>query len=222
MNTEMNELDRLAERLRAVPAADPGPAARTRAWNLVAARLPAKPTVVARRSRPGRLVLALVAAVALLLVGTAAAAAQSLPTWPLYPIKRFDESVRATVTLGAQARFTYRLELARVRLAEAQAMLEQGRLDLVEAALDSYEADLAQAAAEAEDAGSADLKATLDRELQQAIEVHDAQLAQLQANVTNPAAQAAIQKARDRALNTAPPALGPKNPQDKQPQPTRH
>jgi uncharacterized protein DUF5667 len=206
MSTEMERFERLAERLRAVPAADPGAAGRIRAWNLVSASLTAKPAVsTARRWRPLRLAGALAAALAVLLLGTAVAAAQSLPNSPLYPVKRFDEGVRASLTLGTTARFDYQLELAQTRLVEAQAMLEQDRLDLAEAALSSYEADLSQAADLAASAGSPGVRGMLEDRLQEAIAVHDAQLAQLQGEVTNPVAQAAIQEARDRALNTTPP-----------------
>ncbi len=207
MNTEMDRFERLAERLQALPRVDPDPATRIRAWNLVSARLAGGPVAApARRWRPFRLATALVAALAVLLVGSAAASAQSLPNSALYPIKRFDEGLRATLTLGAPARFSYRLELARIRLVEAQAMVDAGRLDLAEAALQSYETDLAEAAAEAEQAGSPSDQALLESRLQEAIQVHDAQLAHLQGQVTNPAAVAAIQAARDRALNTTPPA----------------
>jgi hypothetical protein len=207
----MDRFERLAERLQAVQPVNPDSATRIRAWNLVSARLAGRQVAVpARRWRPIRLTSALVAALAVLLVGTAVASAQSLPNSPLYPIKRFDEGLRATLTLGAQARFSYHLELARIRLAEAQAMVDAGRLDLAEVALESYEADLSEAAAEAEQAGSAADQALLESRLQQAIQVHDAQLAHLQGQVTNPAALAAIQAARDRALNTTPPAASPK------------
>jgi hypothetical protein len=207
----MDRFERLAERLQAVQPVNPDSATRIRAWNLVSARLAGSQVAVpARRWRPFRLATALVAALAVLLVGSAVASAQSLPNSPLYPIKRFDEGLRATLTLGAQARFNYHLELARIRLAEAQAMMDAGRLDLAEVALESYAADLSEAAAEAEQAGSPEDQALLESRLQQAIQVHDAQLAQLQGQVTNPAALAAIQAARDRALNTTPPAASPK------------
>jgi len=140
-----------------------------------------------------------------LLLGTAVAAAQSLPNSPLYPVKRFDEGVRASLTLGTTARFDYQLELARTRLVEAQAMLEQDRLDLAEASLSSYQADLSQAADLAASASTPGVRGMLENRLQEAIAVHDAQLALLQREVTNPVAQAAIQEARDRALNTTPP-----------------
>ena len=213
MSSEMDRFERLAERLQAVAPVTPDGATRIRAWNLVSARLAGGPVAApARRWRPFRLATALVAALAVLLVGTAVASAQSLPNSPLYPIKRFDEGLRATLTLGAPARFSYRLELARIRLVEAQAMLDADRLDLAEDALQSYQADLSEAAAEAEQAGSPSDQTLLESRLQEAIEVHDAQLAQLQGQVTNPAALAAIQAARDRALNTTPSAAGKPNP----------
>jgi len=214
VNPETDRFDRLAERLRGLPPVAPDPATRVRAWNLVSARLAGGPVAApARRWRPFRLATALVAALAVLLVGTAVASAQSLPNSALYPIKRFDEGLRVALTLGAPARFSYHLELARIRLEEAQAMVDAGRLDLTEAALQSYQADLVEAAAEAEQAGSPADQALLESRLQEAIQVHDAQLANLQGEVTNPDAVAAIQAARDRALNTTPPGSGkPKAP----------
>lgn len=206
----MDPFERLVERLQAVAPVTPDPATRIRAWNLVSARLAGGPVAApAGHWRSFRLVAALVSALAVLLVGTAVASAQSLPNSPLYPIKRFDEGLRATLTLGAPARFDYRLELARIRLVEAQAMLDADRLDLAEGALQSYQADLTEAATEAEQAGSPSDQALLESRLQEAIQVHDAQLAQLQGEVTNPAALAAIQAARDRALNTTPSAGKP-------------
>jgi nucleotide-binding universal stress UspA family protein len=214
VNTEMDRFERLAERLQGMPPVTPDPATRIRAWNLVSARLAGGPVAApARRFRPFRLATALAAALAVLLVGSAVASAQSLPNSPLYSIKRFDEGLRLALTVGAPTRFSYHLELARIRLVEAQAMVDADRLDLAEAALQSYEADLAEAAAEAEQAGSPADQALLENRLQEAIQVHDAQLANLQGQVTNPAAVAAIQAARDRALNTTPPAAGkPKTP----------
>ncbi len=214
MNTEMDRFERLAERLQGMPPVTPDPATRIRAWNLVSARLAGGPVAApARRFRPFRLATALAAALAVLLVGSAVASAQSLPNSPLYSIKRFDEGLRLALTVGAPSRFSYHLELARIRLVEVQAMVNADRLDLAEAALQSYEADLADAAAEAEQAGSPADQALLENRLQEAIQVHDAQLANLQGQVTNPDAVAAIQAARDRALNTAPPGSGkPKTP----------
>jgi len=214
VNTEMDRFERLAERLQGMPPVTPDPATRIRAWNLVSARLAGGPVAApARRFRPFRLATALAAALAVLLVGSAVASAQSLPNSPLYSIKRFDEGLRLALTVGAPSRFSYHLELARIRLVEVQAMVNADRLDLAEAALQSYEADLADAAAEAEQAGSPADQALLENRLQEAIQVHDAQLANLQGQVTNPDAVAAIQAARDRALNTAPPGSGkPKTP----------
>ncbi len=214
VNTEMDRFERLAERLQGMPPVTPDPATRIRAWNLVSARLAGGPVAApARRFKPFRLATALAAALAVLLVGSAVASAQSLPNSPLYSIKRFDEGLRLALTVGAPSRFSYHLELARIRLVEVQAMVNADRLDLAEAALQSYEADLADAAAEAEQAGSPADQALLENRLQEAIQVHDAQLANLQGQVTNPDAVAAIQAARDRALNTAPPGSGkPKTP----------
>lgn len=207
MSTEMARLERLAERLRGVPAVDPGPAGRIRAWNLVSASLAARPAAAAPKPRPWRslrLAGALAAALAVLLLGTVVAAAQSLPNSALYPVKRFDENVRAALSLGTTAQFNYRLELADTRLAEARAMLAQDRLDLAEAALKDYETDVTEAASLADSDGSPADKATLENRLQEAIEVHDAQLQQLLGEVTNPVARAAIQEAVNRALNAAP------------------
>jgi hypothetical protein len=206
MSTEMDRLQRLADRLRTVTPVDPGPAGRIRAWNLVSASLTVRPAAAPRpRAWPSlRLAGALAGAVAVLVLGAVTAAAQSLPNSPLYSVKRFDENVRAALTVGTTARFDYRLELADTRLVEAQAMIEQDRLDLAEAALESYDADLAEAAALAAEAGSPAATDLLETRLERAIAVHDAQLQGLQGEVTNPVARAAIQAARDRALSTAP------------------
>jgi len=215
MSTEMERLERLAERLRGVPAVDPGPAGRIRAWNLVSASLAASPAAAAPKPRPRRslrLAGALAAALAVLLLGTVVAAAQSLPDSALYPVKRFDENVRDALTLGTSARFNYRLALADTRLSEAQAMLARDRLDLAEAALQDYETDVTEAAALAESDLSPADKATLENRLQEAIEVHDAQLQNLLGAVTNPVARAAIQQAQNRALNAAPSAAGKPQP----------
>lgn len=207
MSTEMERLERLAERLRGVPAVDPGSAGRIRAWNLVSASLAAGPAAAAPKPGPWlslRLAGALAAALAVLMLGTVVAAAQSLPDSALYPVKRFDENVRAALTLGSTARFNYRLAVAATRLSEAQAMLAANRLDLAEGALQDYETDLTEAAALADSNGSPVDNATLENRLQEAIEVHNAQLQQLLGEVTNPVAQAALQDAMNRALNTAP------------------
>jgi len=207
MSTEMDRLQRLADRLRTVPPVDPGTAGRIRAWNLVSASLTARPAAAPRPRawRSLRLAGALAGACAVLVVGAVTAAAQSLPSSPLYPVKRFDENVRAALTLGTTARFDYRLELAQTRLVEAQVMIEQDRLDLAEAALESYDVDLTEAAALAAEAGSPAATDLLESRLERAIAVHDAQLQGLQGEVTNPVAREAIQEARDRALNTTPP-----------------
>lgn len=205
MNLEQDRLERLADRLRGIPAVDPGPAGRIRAWNLVSASLKATPAVSRPRSwRPLRLAGALAAVGAVLVLGTVTAAAQSLPNSLLYPVKRFDENVRAALTFGAAARFDYTLDLAQVRLVEARAMIAENRVDLAEAALQSYDTDLSDAAGLAANAESPGARALLDNRLQQAIETHDAQLQQLQGEVSNPEARAAIEEARNRALSTAP------------------
>jgi hypothetical protein len=198
---ETQRLEALAERLRAVEPAVPSPAAKIRGWNLVAASV----EQAARPQRSGRsvwrLALAGAAAAVLLVAGAVAASANSLPDSPFYGIKGALEQVRGDLAISPADRLTYHLDLAQTRLTEAEAMIARHRLDLTDQALSAMNQQLQDAAdvAAAEAQSSPALAADMQARLEQAIEVHDQQLAGLQGEVTNPTAQLAIARARDGA-----------------------
>ena len=201
MTSEMERLERLAERLRAVDPVMPSPGAKIRGWNLVLAAVEQSATVHSRTHPVRRLVLAAVAAAVLLVAGAVAASADSLPDSALYPIKGVMENVRGALTFSPSDKLAYHLDLARTRLTEAEAMIARHRVDLADQALSSLDDQLNDAALviQAEKAGDPALAASLQNRLVQAIATHDQQLAGLQGQVTNPAAIAAITQARDRA-----------------------
>jgi hypothetical protein len=201
LTPEMERLERLAERLRAVEPVMPSPGAKIRGWNLVLAAVEQSATVRSRTHPVRRLVLAAVAAAVLLVAGAVAASADSLPDSALYPLKGVVENVRGALAFSPSDKLAYHLELARTRLTEAEAMIARHRVDLADQALSSL-ADQLNAAAlvvQAEKAGDPALAASLQNRLVQAIATHDQQLAGLQGQVTNPAAIAAITQARDKA-----------------------
>ena len=201
MISESQRLERLAERLRSVEPAQPSPAAKIRAWNLVSADLQKPANRSLRRRSAGRLILAGLAAAALLVAGAVAAAADSLPDSAFYPIKGTIENVEGVFALTPTDRFNLHLSLAGTRLREAAAMFARHRVDLAEQALAGMEEQLTSAATVVKAAKVTDpaVSASLERELQQAVETHDNQLAGLQGEVTNPTAVDAITKARNRA-----------------------
>jgi hypothetical protein len=201
MSSEGQRLERLAERLRAVEPAPPSPAAKIRAWNLIVAEVE-KPAARRRQARSsGRLVLAGLAAAALLVAGTIAAAADSLPDSTLYPVKGVIEAVQGGLALTPAAQFDYHLGLARTRLREAEAMFARHRVDLADAALTSMEGQLTSAATVVRTTRLSEpaIGESLAQQLAQAVETHDNQLAELQGQVTNPSALDAITQARNRA-----------------------
>ncbi|HSO93052.1 MAG TPA: DUF5667 domain-containing protein, partial [Candidatus Dormibacteraeota bacterium] len=211
MISESQRLERLAERLRAVEPAQVSPTAKIRAWNLVAADLQ-KPTRAGLRNRSaGRLVLAGLAAAALLVAGAGAAAADSLPDSALYPVKGALENVEGVFALTASDRFNHHLALAGTRLMEADAMFARHRVDLADQALAGMEDQLTSAASVVKATQAVDpaVSASLGRELQQAVETHDNQLAGLQGHVTNPTAVDAITRARNRAQDALQVAAAP-------------
>jgi hypothetical protein len=201
LTPEMERLERLAERLRAVDPIMPSPGAKIRGWNLVLAAVEQSATVRSRTHPVRRLVLAAVAAAVLLVAGAVAASADSLPDSALYPLKGVMENVRGALAFSPSDKLAYHLDLARTRLTEAEAMIARHRVDLADQALSSLDDQLNDAAlvVQAEKAGDPALAASLENRLVQAIATHDQQLAGLQGQVTNPAAIAAITQARDRA-----------------------
>jgi hypothetical protein len=199
--SENQRLERLAERLRAVEPAQPSPTAKIRAWNLVTADLQKPARAGVTRRSAGRLILAGLAAAALLVAGAVAAAADSLPDSALYPVKGALENVEGVFALTATDQFNHHLGLAGTRLREAEAMFARHRVDLADQALAGMEDQLASAATVVKATKSLDpaVSASLENELQQAVETHDNQLAGLQGQVTNPTAVDAITRARNRA-----------------------
>ncbi len=211
MSSELERLERLAERLRAVDTATPSPNAKIRGWNLVLAAVEQSATVRSRAHPVRRLVLAAVAAAVLVVVGAVAASADSLPDSAFYPLKGVLESARGALTFGASDQLTFHLDLARTRLTEAEAMFARHRVDLAEQALSEMNEQLNDAAlvVQAEKQSDAAAGASLENRLQQAIATHDAQLAGLQGQVTNPSAVNAIMQARDRAAQSLQTAANP-------------
>jgi Domain of unknown function (DUF5667) len=200
MRSEAERLEALAERLRAVEPMMPSPVAKIRAWNLVEASIEQSRTVRAPARSPWRLVLAGAGAAALLAAGSVAASANSLPDSPLYPVKGALERVEGVLAFSPADRLTYHLNLAQTRLTEAEAMIAGHRVDLAEQALADMNQQLEDAAAVV--AGERDMPAVaadMEHRLQEAVAVHDQQLTGMQGEVTNPTAQAAIARARDRA-----------------------
>jgi uncharacterized protein DUF5667 len=211
LTPEVQRLEALAERLRTVEPMTPSPAAKIRGWNLVSAAVQQSATVRSSSHSVKRLVLAMVAAAVLLVGGAVAASADSLPDSALYPIKGAVEHVRGALAFSAADRLTYHLELAQTRLTEAEAMIARHRLDLASQALSAMDDQLGDAAALVKSEKGTDpaVAADLQNRLLQAIAVHDVQLQGLQGEVTNPTAQAAIAKARDRAAQAVQVANAP-------------
>jgi hypothetical protein len=211
---EVERLERLAERLRAVDPVMPSPGAKIRGWNLVLAAVEQSATVRSHSHPVRRLVLASVAAAVLLVAGAVAAAADSLPDSALYPLKGVVENVRGALALSPADKVTYRLDLARARMVEAEAMIARHRIDLADRALSGLDGQLNDAALVVQAAKESDpaLAASLENRLVQAIATHDQQLAGLQGQVTNPEAINAITRARDRAEEVRKAAEKPASP----------
>lgn len=201
MTPEVQRLERLAERLRAVEPFVPPPGAKIRGWNLVLAAVEQSTRARSRVHPVRRMVLVTVAAAVLLVAGAVAASADSLPDSVFYPLKSVVENARGALTIGASDRLAYHLDLARTRLAEAQAMFARHRVDLAEQALSALDDQLNDAAlvVQAEKQSDPTIGAAMENRLRQAIATHDAQLVGLQGEVTNPTALNAIMQARDRA-----------------------
>jgi hypothetical protein len=201
LTPEVQRLERLAERLRAVEPYVPPPGAKIRGWNLVLAAVEQSTTARSRVHPIRRLVLTTVAAAVLLVAGAVAVSADSLPDSVFYPLKGVLENARGALTFGASDRLAYHLNLAGTRLTEAQAMFARHRVDLAEQALNGLDDQLNTAALVIQDEKQSDptVGVAMENRLRQAIATQDAQLAGLQGQVTNPAALSAITKTRDRA-----------------------
>jgi hypothetical protein len=194
LTPEVQRLERLAERLRSVDPVAPSPGAKIRGWNPVR-----------------RLVLAAVAATVLLVAGAVAASADSLPDSVFYPLKGVVENVRGALAFSPSDQLGYHLDLARTRLTEAEAMIARHRVDLADKALSAMNDQLNDAAllVQAEKQSDPAVAAAMENRLREAVATHDAQLAGLQGQVTNPTAVSAITKARDRAVQALQTAAQP-------------
>ncbi len=101
---------------------------------LVTTRAPGKK----RAFVPGRFLYRLTAATvafALVLGGVDYASTDSLPDSPLYPVKLLIEKIRLAVTTDNQAEVELHLQNAEARLAEADAMAEEGKTEEARQAL---------------------------------------------------------------------------------------
>jgi hypothetical protein len=201
--TEMQRLERLAERLRAVEPYVPPPGAKIRGWNLVLAAVEQSTAARSRAHPVRRLVIGLAAAAVLLVAGAGAAAADSLPDSPLYPLRGVLENVRGALTFSAADKVAYHLELARTRLSEAETMIARHRVDLASASLEALDEELKSAAllVQTERQVDAALAARLQERLRQAVATDDQQLADLQAQVQTPAAAGVIVQSRQHAAD---------------------
>ena len=214
MTPEVQRLERLAERLRAVDPFVAPPGAKIRGWNLVLAAVEQSTAARSRAHPVRRLVIGLVAAAVLLTAGALAASADSLPDSPIYPLKGVLESVRGAVTFSAEDKLAYHLDLARTRLTESEAMIARHRLDLASGALSALDSQLYDAAlvVKAEKQSDPPAGDAMERRLRQAIATHDAQLASLLGQVTDPSAVSAITKAREDAARALQVATTPATP----------
>jgi hypothetical protein len=208
LTPEVQRLERLAERLRAVDPFVAPPGAKIRGWNLVLAAVEQSTAARSRAHPVRRLVIGLVAAAVLLMAGALAASADSLPDSPIYPLKGLLESARGALTFSPGDKLAYHLDLARTRLTESEAMIARHRVELASRALSALDGQLYDAAlvVQAEKQNDPTVGAAMERRLRQAIATHDTQLASLLGQVTDPTAVSAITKAREaaaRALQVA-------------------
>jgi hypothetical protein len=213
VTSESERLELLAERLRMVQLAVPSPEAKIRGWNLVLAEVENS----AARTRPRvflRIVLVLVV-VAVLLSAAVAASADSLPDSPFYALKRVVENARGALTFSSSGQFAFHLSLAMTRLREGEAMIASHRVDLANQSLVGLDDELNSAALVVQRIARTDALAAADLrgQLSQAVTSDDRQLFDLQAEVTDPAAIAAMSRARERAqraLVVAAPTASPR------------
>jgi hypothetical protein len=211
LTSEVQRLERLAERLRAVDPVPPSPGAKIRGWNLVLAAVEQSVTVRSRARPVQRLLVAAVAVAVLLVAGAVAASADSLPDSALYPLKGVLENVRGALAFSPSDQLNHHLDLAKVRLTEAEAMIARHRVELADQALNALNDQLNAAAGLVQSEKQSDpaIGAAMENRLRQAIATHDTQLAGLQGSVTNPTAVSAITHARDRAAEALKAAAKP-------------
>jgi hypothetical protein len=203
MRPEVQRLERLAERLRAVDPFVAPPGAKIRGWNLVLAAVEQSTAARSGAHPIRRLAIGVVVAAVLLVAGALAASADSLPDSSIYPLKGVLENVRGAATFGAADKLAYHLDLARTRLTEAEAMISRHRPDLAGASLRGLDDQLKSAAlvVQTERHANYPSAARLQDRLRQAVVTDDQQLADLQAQVQTPAAASAIIQARRQAAD---------------------
>lgn len=211
MTSEVQRLERLAERLRAVEPYVPPPGAKIRGWNLLLAAVEQSTMARSRVHPVRRLIIGAAAAVVLLLVSAGAVSADSLPDSPLYPLKGVLENLRGTLTFSAADKVTYHLDLAKTRLTEAETMIARHRPDLAATSLKALDDQLIGAAlvVQAERQANPGAAVRLQDRLRQAVATNDQQLASLQGQVNTPAALGAIVQARAHAADALKLAGGP-------------
>jgi hypothetical protein len=201
LTPEVERLERLAERLRAVEPFVPPPGAKIRGWNLVLSAVEQSANAQSRAHPVRRLIIGAAAAVLLLVAGAGAASADSLPDSPLYPLKGVLETVRGVLAFNASERVSYHLDLARTRLREAETMIARHRIDLAGTSLTDLDGQLKSAALVVQAERRADPAAAIrlrDR-LRQAVATDDQQLADLQGQAQSPVVAGAIVQARKQA-----------------------
>jgi hypothetical protein len=203
LTPEVQRLERLAERLRAVDPFVAPPGAKIRGWNLVLAAVEQSTAARSRAHPVRRLIVGLVAAGVLLVAGALAASADSLPDSPIYPLKGVLENVRGALAFGASDKLAYHLDLARTRLTEAEAMISRHRVDLAGTSLKALDDQLKSAAllVQTERLANPAAAVHLQDRLRQAVATDDQQLADLQVQVQTPAAAGAISQARQHATD---------------------
>jgi len=208
---EVQRLERLAERLRAVEPYVPPPGAKIRGWNLLLAAVEQSTMARSRVHPMRRLIIGAAAAVVLLLASAGAASADSLPDSPLYPLKGVLENVRGTLTFSAADKLTYHLDLAKTRLTEAETMIARHRPDLAATSLKALDDQLQGAAllVQAERQANPAAAVRLQDRLRQAVATDDQQLANLQGQVNTSGAASAIVQARQHAADALKLAEGP-------------
>ncbi len=135
MKKELEPALKAAISLKNSPAVGPDSAYRARVREqLVTTRAPGKKHAFV----PGRFLYRLTAATvafALVLGGVGYASTDSLPDSPLYPVKQLIEKIRLAVTTDNEAEVELHLQSAEERLAEADAMAEEGKTEEARQAL---------------------------------------------------------------------------------------
>ncbi|MEM2140772.1 MAG: DUF5667 domain-containing protein [Nitrososphaera sp.] len=122
-----------------------------------------------------------------------------LPDSPFYSLKLFVESIGTTFTFGAEARAERALELAEVRLAEAQVMADMDKDDLAVKAVADYEAKIEEAHENAADIEDAEKRAEVTDRIEAATSAHIDVLNEVKLKVPA-SARAAIEGAIDASM----------------------